>query len=75
MGWNFCETARIQVRMGEVHVKRQIVQVEKGHIPIAAPKILEETQFVLVDGFNLSHVKTPISTNKIQNQKVIRFIL
>ena len=60
--------------MEEVHVKDQLVQEEKGHIPIAAPKSLKETQFVLVDAFNLSLIKTPISTNKVQVEKVIRFI-
>lgn len=51
--------------MEEVHVKDQLVQEERGHIPIAAPKLLKETQFVRVYAFNLSPVKTPISTNKI----------
>jgi len=57
-----------------VHVKDQLVQEERGNIPIAAPKLLKESQFVRVDAFNLSPVKTPISTNKIQDEKVIRFI-
>lgn len=57
-----------------MHVKDQLVQEERGHIPVAALKLLKETQFVLVDAFNLSPVKTPISTNKIQGEKVIRFI-
>lgn len=57
-----------------MHVKDQLVQEERGHMPVAALKSLKETQFVLVDAFNLSPVKTPISTNKIQGEKVIRFI-